>query len=356
MLKRLLKSLIPVVLLTTMSSTYATESKQWLTSMDDAKRIAREENKDILMFFTGSDWCVWCNKLEEEVFLKEEFLKFAKPRLVLVQLDLPMGDDIISEEQRTHNEKWKGQLNPKAFPSVYLTTPDAEPYSLTGYQPGGAIGYIEHLKQLLPQKARISTLLKEVDNASKEPLKQAKILDQVLSMENAYLKDRSQLINKLLELSSGLDDNLYKKYLGIRGDGDLMSELEKVDQTLEAKDQLKILKQLSKKYSLLKEGMAATYLFNELGYNFKQANAPEEGIEFFDRKLEDQSYPDEFRQSFLLWKALLVAQTGDLESGKELLNQAITMAPNSDAAKSKDRLIAQLEGVASQTQDANKNH
>jgi len=43
-------------------------SEGWLTDLDAAKKQAAAEKKDILIDFTGSDWCGWCIKLDKEVF------------------------------------------------------------------------------------------------------------------------------------------------------------------------------------------------------------------------------------------------------------------------------------------------
>jgi thioredoxin-related protein len=44
------------------------ETGEWLTDFSAAKKKAKEENKPILMLFTGSDWCPWCIKWEKEAF------------------------------------------------------------------------------------------------------------------------------------------------------------------------------------------------------------------------------------------------------------------------------------------------
>ena len=42
-----------------------------------------------MLFFTGSDWCGWCIRLQKEVFFKPEFKKWANKNVVLVELDFP---------------------------------------------------------------------------------------------------------------------------------------------------------------------------------------------------------------------------------------------------------------------------
>ena len=45
----------------------------WVTDYEEAFVKARNENKHVLINFTGSDWCGWCKKLEREVFSQPEF-------------------------------------------------------------------------------------------------------------------------------------------------------------------------------------------------------------------------------------------------------------------------------------------
>ena len=40
----------------------------WLTDLEAAKKLASSRGKDILIDFTGSDWCYWCMRLDKEVF------------------------------------------------------------------------------------------------------------------------------------------------------------------------------------------------------------------------------------------------------------------------------------------------
>ena len=62
---------------------------QWLTDTKTALEKARQENKAVLLDFTGSDWCGWCMKLKSEVFDQPEFAQFAQANLVLVEVDFP---------------------------------------------------------------------------------------------------------------------------------------------------------------------------------------------------------------------------------------------------------------------------
>jgi thioredoxin-related protein len=61
----------------------------WHTDINEASAIAKKENKPMMLFFTGSDWCGWCVRLQNEVFRTPEFEAWAKENVVLVELDFP---------------------------------------------------------------------------------------------------------------------------------------------------------------------------------------------------------------------------------------------------------------------------
>ncbi|HNZ65801.1 MAG TPA: thioredoxin family protein [Planctomycetota bacterium] len=126
-------------------------AQNWLTNMEQAKKIAQQEDKDILVNFTGSDWCGWCVRLSREVFETSEWAKFSKNNLVLLKIDFPRRKT-ISAEQMKHNSDLADQFQIQGFPTICLLTPEGKIYEKTGYKPGGAKVYIQHIQEL--QKKR----------------------------------------------------------------------------------------------------------------------------------------------------------------------------------------------------------
>ena len=63
------------------------QDEVWLDDVDKAIATAKADGKDLLLLYTGSDWCPPCKKLEEEVFGQDEFLTEAKRNFVFVILD-----------------------------------------------------------------------------------------------------------------------------------------------------------------------------------------------------------------------------------------------------------------------------
>ena len=122
-------------------------AEAWTTDFEAAKKAATEQKKDLLMSFTGSDWCGPCMMLDEEVFAKEDFQKGAQESYVLVNLDFPQKTK-QEAALKQQNEKLAETYSIEGFPTVLLCDEQAKPYAVTGYQPGGSAAYLEHLKEL----------------------------------------------------------------------------------------------------------------------------------------------------------------------------------------------------------------
>lgn len=136
------------VLLSLLPSLALALDSTWLEDLDQAKIIARQDNKHIFIDFSGSDWCHWCIKMEEEILDTEEFRDFAADNLVLVSVDFPKRKK-QSEEQIQRNEDLARQFSVRGFPSVAILDPEGNLVTMTGYRRGGAESYVEYLKQLL---------------------------------------------------------------------------------------------------------------------------------------------------------------------------------------------------------------
>ena len=120
----------------------------WLEDFAKAKAAAVEKKVPMLMNFTGSDWCGWCIKLEKEVFSQKAFQDYAAKNLVLVKIDFPREIEQTAEV-KAQNKKLSDEFKVRGFPTIYLVDTDGKIIGKTGYKPGGAEKYVEHLKELL---------------------------------------------------------------------------------------------------------------------------------------------------------------------------------------------------------------
>ncbi|MFC1887324.1 thioredoxin family protein [Candidatus Cloacimonadota bacterium] len=148
---KILSFILVIILLTSC----AKESSQnnaneitWLTNLEKAVEIAGKEDKPIFVNFTGSDWCGWCFKLDDEVFSQAEFIQFSQDELVMLELDFPR-DIPQSEAVKSYNEAVLRRFQVTGFPTILLLDKTGNEINRTGYQPGGAVEYIAHIKKLI---------------------------------------------------------------------------------------------------------------------------------------------------------------------------------------------------------------
>ena len=116
------------ILLTFLLSSFLTSSSLWLSNIDQAKKEATESHKNILVNFSGSDWCGPCIRMHKEIFESEAFTKYAPDNLVLVNADFPrLKKNMLSKEQQKQNDALADKYNTDgAFPLTLLLDADGK--------------------------------------------------------------------------------------------------------------------------------------------------------------------------------------------------------------------------------------
>lgn len=108
-----------------LAATFASAAKEdWTTDLEAAFKKAKEENKSVLVEFTGSDWCPPCKMMAKNVFTKKEFIEEAKKDFILVELDFPNGDKELKKKNEPYAEKYKIE----GFPTVILFDSEGKEY------------------------------------------------------------------------------------------------------------------------------------------------------------------------------------------------------------------------------------
>jgi len=120
---------------------------QWLTDYDKAIQAAQTSDKNVLVYFTGSDWCPPCKMLKTDLFESAEFLAIAED-YILLYIDIPMNKDILSPEQLKHNKEISSKLNKKGSVPLLkiLDKKGKELDKYSGYSMNGETSY--HLNLL----------------------------------------------------------------------------------------------------------------------------------------------------------------------------------------------------------------
>ena len=220
---RTLAAAVPALVLS--FSAFAHAEEGWLTNYEDAKKAAAKDNKDLLLDFTGSDWCQPCMMLKKEVMDKDAFKQEAPKHFVLVEVDFPQQKE-QAKDLKDQNEKLQELFAIRGFPTVVLADSTGRAYARTGYQPGGAEEYNKHLDELRKAHAARDAAFKKAEGAS--GLDKAKAIHEGLSameadvVEDYYKEEVEQVI--ALDTADSLGLKAKKEFLERRG---------KLDETLE---------------------------------------------------------------------------------------------------------------------------
>lgn len=254
-------------------STPAVGGEGWMTDFEAAKALAKKENKDLLIDFTGSDWCGWCIRLKKEVFNTKEFKAEVHKHFVLVELDYPRKKKLPADLVK-QNEELKNRFGIRGYPSIFLTDAAGRPYAKTGYQRGGPENYLKHLAELRKQRvardeafaaasdaqgvARAQHLAAGLDAVAKEALRQYQAeIDEVIAKGDAPLKARFEKVAGELAAEKAVAEVNTKLSKMLRGKG--QAEVKEL-----APKAVAMLQAFVKKHPDL-GGMQASRIYQQLG-------------------------------------------------------------------------------------------
>lgn len=151
------KIIITVVLF---MGSFAAEAQEivWETNVVKAMEVSKITKKPMLLFFTGSDWCGWCIRLQKEVLKTAEFAAWAKENVVLVELDYPRKTPQTPEIKK-QNEELQQVFAIQGFPTVHFANVTTvagkvnfESLGSTGYVAGGPTAWLAVANGLLHKK------------------------------------------------------------------------------------------------------------------------------------------------------------------------------------------------------------
>lgn len=111
-----------LVLLFLFFSTLFAQPLEMLTSYDDAIEKAIKEKKRVLMLIY-SDYCPWCDKMQEKTLNNEKVITFINKDFIFVKINREKGE-------------YPKEFIPRFIPTTYLIEPKSEEevYALYGYK------------------------------------------------------------------------------------------------------------------------------------------------------------------------------------------------------------------------------
>ena len=118
----------------------------WRMDLPGALSQARSENKLVLLDFTGSDWCPWCIKFDQDILSTSQFAGYANAKLILVKLDFPRSTP-QSDDLKRANAELQSRFRVDGFPTyVLLNANGNELGRQVGYLEGGPNAFISELE------------------------------------------------------------------------------------------------------------------------------------------------------------------------------------------------------------------
>ncbi len=158
------------------------DHSDWYADFDKAAAVAKEQGKDLFVDFTGSDWCGWCIKLDDEVFRHEAFLKPAKEKFVLVALDFPNGEEAKAKVPNPErNAELQAKYGIAGFPTCLLMTADGVVFGRMGYQEGGPDRYVVDLRDKTVTGKKVLAELSKLKKAYQEAEDKRPVIEEAIA-------------------------------------------------------------------------------------------------------------------------------------------------------------------------------
>jgi thioredoxin-related protein len=277
----------------------------WSSDYEASKKLAAESKKDLLIDFTGSDWCGWCIKLNDEVFKHEPFNAGVKDSFVLVELDYPNDKSKLSEATIKQNEELGKKYAVQGYPTILLCDADGKPYAATGYQPGGPEKYVEHLNELKGAKAKRDEAFAAAAKA--EGVEKAKALVAALG-------------------AMGLDDGMVATFYG-----DITKQITAAD----PKDETGFAKQAASKQRVAD--------FEEKLQELGRKKDHDGALALVAAALKEGGFDKETTEQMMLTRAVILMQQKKFDEALKAVDEAKAAYPDSQMGEQIAAFRAQIE-------------
>jgi len=277
----------------------------WSSDYEASKKLAAESKKDLLIDFTGSDWCGWCIKLNDEVFKHEAFKAGVKDSFVLVELDFPRDKSKLSDATRKQNAELGEKYAVQGYPTILLCDAEGRPYAATGYEKGGPENYVKHLDELKANKTKRDEAFASAAKA--EGLEKAKAL--VAALE-----------------AMGLDDAMVVNFYG-----ETIAQIKAAD----PKDETGFAKKAATKQRLaeFKNGLE----------EFAGKGDMDGALGLVDKTLKEGGFPTEETLQIMMTRAVIFAQQEKFDDALKAVDEAKAFAPDSPMIPGIDGFRKRLE-------------
>jgi len=328
LVRRRAAALIGAALAFSASSLALAIDENWIVDdLAKAKEMAAKEGKDLMIDFTGSDWCVWCTRLDEEVFAQSQFKEEAPKDFVLVALDFPQNKPQTDEVKKANREAQE-KYGVTGFPTVILANAKGEAYARTGYRPNGAGPYMEHIELLKAGKMKRDQLLGDAKKA--EGVERAKLLHEALSIQDIIVPDRVKIMEQIVALDAENEAGLKEQYAQQLVDARIQEALSKAQAKMSTED-----------FAAAEEILAGVTDVEQASDAVRgELQMARISILYFQEKYEamseqiatmmkDEDLPEDMRMQMSLARLEYAIAKKDMAMAERIMDETIALAPAS---------------------------
>jgi thioredoxin-related protein len=204
-------------------------SGNWSDDYEAALKIAKSEKKLILADFSGSDWCYWCKKIDNEIFSQKEFVSGATNNFVLLLIDSPRNKLRLSEKARKENPALLKKYAIRYFPTVLILDSNGDIITEVPYQKDSVKSYLkkineisalskEDLSQLKKLQSDFTGIGNRLDAEQKKiefsfPDKKSRDKEFFLKVVPKYIAEYENMLAKITTSEKGPELKKFKKEL-----------------------------------------------------------------------------------------------------------------------------------------------
>lgn len=277
----------------------------WVVDFEVAKKTASAEKKDILMEFTGSDWCPPCKQLYANVISTDMFKEQAPQSFTLLLLDNPRDKSHQTEAEQAQYTRMAAEYGIEGVPTIILADAEGKPYAkLVGYGGDTPEVYIAKLKEETQKRVRRDEAMAKAAEAT--GLDRAKLLAEAIG-----------------EIDPALAVSVYRE---------VVDEIIALDASDEAG--------LKTKFTTVLKTSDIEKALREIQMSAREAQ-PAEIVAKIDELIKNMEPSAEQTQQILFVKANILFAT-DKAASKEALLAAQAAAPESPMAKQIEQIIARF--------------
>jgi thioredoxin-related protein len=139
-----------ILIVCTLMISSMVSAQNWETNWTIASAKAEKNKQNVVLVFSGSDWCAPCIKLDKEIWSTPKFQELSKDSFVMLRADFPRrGKNALTKDQQDHNNSLAEKYNQNGyFPYVVVLNSKGKVLGSLGYEKTTPELYFKKLKAL----------------------------------------------------------------------------------------------------------------------------------------------------------------------------------------------------------------